>query len=276
MDSLAHSDVWRRVQAAEQALAECRLCPCNCGVNRLADERGTCGLDSTVRVFREMLHPAEEGPLNPSHQIYFSGCNLRCEFCSVLEWVEQPERGDALDVRQLIGRIEQRRQQGAVTLNLLGGEPAVSIHGVLRLLAAVPSTTTVVWNSNMYYHACVGDWLRGLIDITLADLKCASTTCARRLLGAEDYVTVVRHNIQREAAWCDMIIRCLVLPGHLDCCVTPSLEWVAAEVPQARVSLRGDYIPPSNPRYAPAAYACARDTEQAHRIAERLGLRVVT
>ncbi len=276
MDSLAHSDTRRRAQVAEQALTECRLCPWNCGVNRLAGERGVCGLDGSVRVFREMLHPAEEEPLNPSHQIYFSGCNLRCEFCSVLEWVEQPELGEPLNVPWLLERITQRRQEGAVTLNLLGGEPSVNIHGVLRLLADVPSTTTVVWNSNMYYHACVGDWLRGLIDITLGDLKCASAACAKGMLGAADYVTVARHAIQQAAEFSDVIVRCLVLPGHLDCCVTPSLEWVATAVPRARVSLRGDYIPPGNPHHAPAAYACARDRERAQQVTERLGLQVVT
>jgi len=276
MDTLSHSDARVRAEAAEQALRVCRLCPRNCGVNRLAGERGVCGLDGSVRVFREMLHPAEEGPLNPSHQIYFSGCNLRCEFCSVMEWVEQPERAEPLDVRSLTRCIAQRRQQGAVTLNLLGGEPAVSIHGVLRLLAEVPPATRVVWNSNMYYHACVSDWLKGLVDITLADLKCASAVCAERMLGARDYVTVARLRILCAAVDSDVIIRCLVLPGHLECCTRPTLEWVAAEVPQARVSLRGDYIPPREPRHAPAAYAAAAERDRVQAISERLGLQVVT
>jgi putative pyruvate formate lyase activating enzyme len=242
----------------------------------LAGERGFCGLDSSVRVFRELLHPAEEAPLNPSHQIYFAGCNLRCEFCSVLEWVDAPDAAEPMSLAGLLACVETRRQQGAVTLNLLGGEPAVNIHGVLRLLSAVPPSTAVVWNSNMYYRACVGRWLDGLVDYTLADLKCAADICAETLLGAGDYVQVARRNIQQAADFSEVIIRCLVLPGHLDCCVKPTLEWVAAHLPQAQVSLRGDYIPPRHPRHAPAEYGRPGDAAQARALSERLGLQVVT
>ena len=97
-----------------------------------------------------------------------------------------------MDRGELLAVIERRRQQGARTLNLLGGEPAVSVHGILELLAGVDVRTTVVWNSNMYYAEPVARALVGLADIYLADLKCGNPTCAKELLDAGDYMDVVR------------------------------------------------------------------------------------
>jgi putative pyruvate formate lyase activating enzyme len=244
-------------------------------VNRLAGEVGYCGLDAEVTVFRELLHPLEEETLNPSHQVYFSGCNLRCEFCSVLEWIMHPRTGPFLDPATVLESVALRRKQGAVTLNLLGGEPAVSLHGVLQLLAQVPAPTRVVWNSNMYYQAEVATYLEGLVDVTLADLKCGCPGCAERMLDASDYVSVVRRNIRQAALTGEVIVRCPVLPGHERCCLQPNLEWIAAECPRVGVSLRADYIPPVRPRHAPGRYVTPDERRSAESLLHSLGLRRV-
>ena len=87
-----------------------------------------------------------------------------------------------MGIGEILERIRYRQSQGAKTLNILGGEPAVSIHGILELLAEVDPDTTVVFNSNMYYGPLVGELLYGLVDIYLADLKC-SGKCSKDLLG---------------------------------------------------------------------------------------------
>ena len=110
------------------------MCPHLCGVNRLEGQTGVCGLDSNVYCFREMLNLTEEPGLVPSHQVYFAGCNLKCGFCSVAEWNADPMAVPVIEADNLVERIQTRQQQGAVNLNLLGGEPAVSIYGILELL----------------------------------------------------------------------------------------------------------------------------------------------
>ena len=40
-----------------------------------------------------------------------------------------------MDLEELVGAVERRRQQGARNVNLLGGEPTASLPGVLTLLA---------------------------------------------------------------------------------------------------------------------------------------------
>ncbi|MCP4454650.1 MAG: radical SAM protein, partial [Planctomycetes bacterium] len=219
MKQASHTDCANRADQAGESLQSCHLCARHCGVNRLAGETGYCGLDATTRCFRELLHEAEESGLNPSHQIYFSGCNLRCEYCSVQEWIESPDAADPLDVKALMRAVTLRKTQGARTLNLLGGEPTVSLPGVLGLLSCIDPDTRVVWNSNMYYSNTTAQYLDGLVDITLADLKCAHETCATQLLNAPNYVQVARQNILEAAKTNQVIIRCLLIPGHQDCCL---------------------------------------------------------
>ncbi|MHC4741676.1 MAG: radical SAM protein, partial [Planctomycetota bacterium] len=241
MDPIAYKQIAARSEEVKELLRSCALCPRQCGIDRIAGEKGYCGLDGSARCFREMLHTAEEQELNPSHQIYFAGCNLRCEFCSVAEWNEEPLAADELDIDELSERIAHRRAQGARTLNLLGGEPTVSIYGILQLLAGIEPETKVVLNSNMYYDGRLHEVMDGLIDIYLADLKCGHSACAKELLDAEDYIDVAKENILRAYGRADVIVRHLILPGHRKCCLEPTLEWLAAELPNAKVSLRGNY-----------------------------------
>jgi putative pyruvate formate lyase activating enzyme len=244
-------------------------------VDRIKGEKGYCGLDATVRWFREMVYDREETPLNPSHQVYFAGCNLRCAFCSVEEWNLDPEAAQPMDLQELQAVIERRRRQGARTLNLLGGEPAVSVHGILELLAGVDVRTTIVWNSNMYYSDTVAGALQGLVDIYLADLKCGNPTCAERLLGATDYIEMVRASILEARKVGDVIVRHVILPGHLDCCLRPTLEWIARQAPDVKVSLRGDYVPPVEGDAAPLSYLGPGERDRALRMAGDLRLHLI-
>lgn len=264
-----------RARLARQALSDCRLCARDCRINRLDGQRGYCGLGPEARCFRELLHPAEEQRLNPSHQLYFSGCSLRCEFCSVLEWVKQPCAAEPMDMTALLQAIEQRRSQGARTLNILGGEPTVNLPGILDLLARVPSDITVVWNSNMYFGDTVLNLLDGVVDIYLADFKCGNATCARRILDARDYVDVVQACLLRAAAQTDLIIRHVVMPGHWDCCTVPILHWIAEHLPTVEVSLRFDYAPPAAARHAPGDYVNPADRDQTLKLAEELALNLI-
>jgi putative pyruvate formate lyase activating enzyme len=262
-------------EAAAAHLRECRLCPRDCRVNRSQGRTGYCRLDARIHCFREMLHPAEEAELSPSHQVYFAGCNLRCGFCTVPEWNEQPLAVRELDADWLIGRIEHRRDQGARNVNLLGGEPTVSLPGILDLLAKVRPATPVVLNSNMYYNGDIDELLSAFVGVYLADLKCGNAECAEALLDARDYVDVARQNIVMASERCDLIVRHLILPGHMDCCLRPTLQWLAKTIPDVKLSLRTNYVPPAAAASAPKEYLGSRDIIAATNEARDLGLRLI-
>ena len=251
------------------------MCPRRCGVNRPAGQRGYCRLDDSLICFREMIHNHEESPLNPSHQVYFAGCNLRCDFCTVAEYNEQIASIHPIPLDRLAARIQSRKREGAATLNLLGGEPAVNLAGILSLLSEIDPATVVVWNSNMYYNACVDSYIEGVADIVLADFKCGNAVCSRDLLDAEDYVSVVQDNLSRAARHADLIVRHLVLPGHGDCCTVPVLQWIADHLPQVKVSLRFDYIPPAQSRSAPKTYGNRKDQTEVLDCARNLHLNLI-
>ena len=276
MNYTAHKEAIDRAKQAKEALRCCRLCPRLCSVDRTAGEKGYCRLDDSVRCFREMLFWGEEDELTPSHQIYFSGCNLRCEFCTVAEWNEEPWMAEEMNLDNLSRKIAHRRNaEGARTLNLLGGEPMVNLHGLIKLLAQLDPTTKVVLNSNMYYDSLAEELMRGLADIYLADLKCGNAGCAEALLKAGDYVEIAKRNILSARDHAEVIVRHVVLPGHTDCCLRPILTWLAKEIPEVKLSLRGDYVPPAEAGSAPAEYMKREDMHSAIDLAENMGLNLV-
>ncbi len=275
MDCKAHSDIPRRIKLAREALVDCRLCPRNCGVDRTAGEKGYCGLDSTVRYFREMIYCGEENELNPSHQIHFAGCNLRCEFCVVAEWNESPAAAEEIDFDDMAMKITDRQRKGAKTLNFLGGEPAVNLSGILELLGRIKPEIKVVWNSNMYYNELVDELTEGLIDVYLADFKCGNSECAENILGAGDYLEIVKNNILKAAKHADVIIRHVVMPGHSQCCLKPIFEWIADELPDVKLSLRDNYVPPVQAASAPVGYLTQKEMQMAVGLAESMGLNLI-
>jgi len=275
MDYQAHRETFERTKLAKEVLANCNLCPRQCGVNRTTGEKGYCGLDDTVRCFREMLYCGEENELNPSHQIHFAGCNLRCEFCVVSEWNEKPTAAEKIDFDKMVKRIQDRQSQGARTLNFLGGEPAVNLHGILELLGRIKPEIKVVWNSNMYYNDIIDKLTTGLIDVYLADFKCGNNKCAEGMLSASDYMEIVKENILKAAKHADVIIRHVIMPGHSRCCLKPIFEWVVDKLPDVKLSLRDNYVPPVQVVSASAGYLTQKEMQNAVGLAESMGLNLI-
>jgi len=264
-----------RIEQAYEAMRYCQLCPRACAVDRTAGQTGYCGLTHEAHVFREVLHYGEEAELIPSHQVFFTGCNLRCEFCAVAEWNAAPESAPLLDVAQLRECILARQKEGARTLNFLGGEPSVSLYGALKLLAVLPDGISLVWNSSMYFAQEAASLLDGVVDIYLADFKVGNADCAETLLDARDYVEVVRENLAFAQSTADLIVRHLVMPGHEACCLEPVLRWIKENMPEVKLSLRKDYLPPARALHAPAGMLSQSAFQSAMDRAHTLGLNLI-
>lgn len=272
---ISRAELVERAITAEKLLKSCTLCPRNCRANRCSGETGFCGLDDKARCFREVLHYGEEAELVPSHQIYFAGCNLRCDFCAVSEWNECCLQAAPVDGEILAGKIDERLREGARTLNLLGGEPTCSLPGIMRLLSQASQDVRTVWNTNLYASDAALSLLEGVVDVFLVDLKTGNERCAERMLGAKDYIGTVRENLIRVRGKADLIVRHLLIPGHEECCLDPTLDWIKSEMPEVKLSLRGDYLPPADARYAPTSYLAEDALANAVANAKSLGLNVI-
>ena len=54
---------------------------------------------------------------------------------------------------------------------------------------------------------------------------------------------IVQENLSWAAGQCDLIVRHVLMPGHIDCCWRQVAQWLAAELPNVRVSLRTGFWP---------------------------------
>jgi pyruvate formate lyase activating enzyme len=82
----SHEDTELMIPDYLQELEDCTLCEWRCGVNRLAGERGVCGI-GIPEVAATMLHPAPPA----SSTIFLAGCNFRCLNCQNWEIAHYPD-----------------------------------------------------------------------------------------------------------------------------------------------------------------------------------------
>jgi putative pyruvate formate lyase activating enzyme len=95
----------------------------------------------------------------------------------------------------------------------------------------------------MYMSRETMELLDGVIDLYLADFKYGNDQCAARLSSVDRYFEVVSRNNILASKQADMIVRHLMLPGHLECCTLPVLDWLAKNVPGSAVNIMGQYHP---------------------------------
>ena len=213
-------------------------------MNRHAGERGHCGLGVQGRVYKEYLHLGEERTLVPSHAVYLSGCNLRCTFCSDWDAVIHPDRhGALLSPEELAARIAHRRSEGARNVNFVGGLPDVNVLYILETLARCPVDTHVVWNTNLWTTQEAIERLTGVVGTWLVDLKFGSDDCAKELAGVEAYTERLHRLLPMAERAGTLLVRHLLMPGHLECCTRPSLEWLRAHMEQATINVMTAYHP---------------------------------
>ncbi len=229
--------------AARGHYRRCDLCEHRCRVDRIAGERGACKAGPVPRVFRHRVEYGEELELIPSHEFYLSGCDLRCAFCIAGINAFDPGRGRELSSAFFNEAVEWGKRQGARNVQWVGGEPTIHIPALLEVMAACPRLPPVVWKSDFHFTPEALSLLDGFVDVYVADFKFGNDACAARLAGVSDYVRIITRNLELASRQGRLIVRHLLMPGHLDCCFRPVVEWMSRNLPQAEFSLREGYLP---------------------------------
>jgi putative pyruvate formate lyase activating enzyme len=230
-----------KIRIAERVIGNCHLCQRRCGVDRNRGEKGFCRLTDTSRYAAEFLHMGEEPELVPSHTIFFTGCVFSCAYCQNWDISMHPESGREVSPAELARRIDQIRLKGARNLNLV--TPTPHLHNILKIIREISVNTPVVWNSNTYHSPEAGKLLEGVVDVFLADLKYGNNECALRYSNAKEYVETVTSNLVFASRDAEILMRHLVLPGHLDCCTRKVVDWTASNIPEIRFNLMFQYRP---------------------------------
>ncbi|MFA6673456.1 MAG: radical SAM protein, partial [Methanoculleus sp.] len=175
-------------------------------------------------------HFGEETPLvgrYGSGTIFFSGCNMRCEFCQNFE-VSQCGVGTAVSYEDLAGIMLHLQERRCHNINFVSPSHVVPQILCATALAALQGLKIpLVYNSSGYDSVEMLRLLDGVIDIYMPDAKYGRNDVAWELSHAKNYVERMRaalHEMHRQVgdlvvrdgiAVRGMIIRHLVLPGNL-------------------------------------------------------------
>jgi putative pyruvate formate lyase activating enzyme len=231
-----------RLELARTVLGHCTFCERRCGVNRLAGQVGPCGLGPDTYCLKRYLSLANDLDIVPALRVYLAGCNLRCRFCSGPE-AFNPAAGERIRADAFAVHLESAIDRGVKTIQLIGGEPSIHPHTILAIAGAARRPLPLLLDTNLYMTPEVLELLDGAIRTYSANLKFGNDRCARDLAGVERYVEVVMRNLRMLAGRVDLRVRYLLLPGHVECCLTPLVERLSAELPGVRFDLLSGYMP---------------------------------
>ena len=240
-----------KVELANRMLANCEFCENHCRIDRSSGERGFCGVSSQTYLSSAFLHLGEEPPLIPSGTIFFAGCSFDCVFCQNADISESGKRtthnlsGSPISAEQLAKVATQLALKGAQNINYVGGDPTPNIHTILDSMLCQEENICQLWNSNFYNTSDALHLLIDVIDLWLPDFKYGNNCCAQELSRISNYWDVIRRNFKfiYTNGSRNIIIRHLVMPGHLECCSKPILTWIAQNIPNVIVNIMGQYHP---------------------------------
>jgi len=308
-------------ELARRMLRHCNFCRWNCRVDRVTGTKhGTCQLDSASRVSSYFHHMGEELVLRGtrgSGTIFFTSCDQMCVFCQNSDISRDKDRGIPVTPRELAAMAWQLRMEGCHNINWVGGEPTIHLHTILAAIReltigppqpedlayaeAVRSdgfhaaredlavhegelNAPMLWNSNFFMSPESMRLLRPLMDVWLPDFKFGNDRCAIFLAKTPWYWETVARNHKIVYDWGeDIMIRHLVMPGHVECCTKPVLRWIAANAPNALVNVMDQYHPdyacdPRSPQFDSRYQVLSRrpradEILEAYGCARGLGLR---
>ena len=241
-------------------LSSCKLCPRECGVDRLAGARGACGESAEIRVSRISLHPYEEPVIcgeNGAGTIFFCGCSLGCVYCQNKAISRGECEGQIMSPEELAEAMLDLQKQGAACIDLV--TPTHFTHGIVKALHLVENKLNipVVYNTSGYEKVQTLKAFEGLVDVYMPDFKYSSRELAAKYSGAPDYAEVAEKALAEmyrqtgkyeysadKTLTCGVLIRHLVLPS----CRKDSIEVlhrIAKTVPAGDVllSLMSQYTP---------------------------------
>lgn len=211
-------------------IENCTLCPRACHVNRLAGQRGYCGMGNTIQAARAALHMWEEPCISGekgSGAVFFSGCTLKCVFCQNYE-IANGRSGKKITEDELSQIFLRLQEKGAANLNLV-----TACHYIPLIIPALLRAKDqglrlpIIYNSSGYESVRTLRLLEGLVDVYLPDFKYIDSCLAERYSHAGDYPDRAKEALKemvRQSGPCQFneegyvtrgtIVRHLILPGH--------------------------------------------------------------
>lgn len=180
-----------RVREAYRRLEACDICPRECGVNRRQTARGAaCRTGELAVVCSYHSHFGEEAPLvgrRGSGTIFFSWCNLRCQYCQNYE-ISQLGEGREVTIEELAMMMLALQEQGCHNINLVSPSHVVpQILAALLVAAQAGLRLPLVYNTGGYDSLSTLHLLNGVMDIYMPDMKYADEQIAEKYSRVKHY-----------------------------------------------------------------------------------------
>jgi putative pyruvate formate lyase activating enzyme len=278
-----------RVQAAYRRLQQCDICHRRCGVNRRQDELGACRTGEQATVSSVGPHFGEEAPLvgyGGSGTIFFTWCNLHCQYCQN-DAISQLGEGELASLQSIAGSMLTLQRGGCHNVNLVSPTHVVPQILAATLLAAEDGLhIPLVYNTGGYDSLETLALLDGVVDIYMPDMKYAEAAVAERYSQVRDYPAINQAAVremyrqvgdlvmdERGIAQRGLLVRHLVLPDGL-AGTAQVMHFLAALSPDTYLNLMDQYrpcyqahsLPPLDRRITAAEY------REAVRLAHDVGL----
>lgn len=247
-----------RIKLLDRHYSECSLCPHQCMVNRLNEEKGICRSGHRVSVASYTTHHGEEPPISGlagSGTIFFSGCSGRCLFCQNYP-ISQLNNGNEVSDEQLAEIMLELQQRGCHNINLV--TPTHFLPSIVHALSIAFINglhLPIVYNTGGYERVEILKLLDGIVDIYLPDAKYSDDMTAIELSGLKDYVTYNRSALKEMyrqtgnltitdgIAEKGLLVRHLILPENLSG-TDDIMAFLSDEIsPDLYVSFMDQYFP---------------------------------
>lgn len=242
-----------------QELEKCKICPHNCGVNRLNGNIGRCKSNGNIKLAMASIHNFEEPCIsgeNGSGTVFFSNCNMNCVFCQNYK-ISQQGLGREISIEELAEIFIDEQNKNAENINLV--TPTMYVYHIIEAIKIARNKglkIPIVYNSNGYENVETIKKLKGYIDIYLPDLKYYDDDLAFKYSGVKNYFEnatsaikemynqvgspVLDENGMMKKG---LIIRHLVLPNNLQNS-KDVLKWINDNIDKkVFVSVMAQYFP---------------------------------
>ena len=208
------------------------MCPRECGANRLVTSKGaSCHTGKNAVVSSHSPHFGEEAPLVGrfgSGTIFFTWCNLRCQFCQNYD-ISQLGMGKEVSSPELAAMMMHLQDLGCHNINLVSPTHVVpQILGALIIAVEAGLKIPLVYNTGGYDSLRTLRLLDGVVDIYMPDMKYSNAKTALKYSKIKNYPAVNRAAVREMhrqvgdlvldrhgVAQRGLLVRHLVLPNGL-------------------------------------------------------------
>ena len=233
----------------------CKTCPRNCQIDRRI-HKGFCAENQTIKIAKIIRHFEWEEPCITGNKgtlaIFFSGCNLRCDYCQNFE-ISRGGVGQEYSIDEFVDLIEKTQDEHS-SIDLI-----TPTHFSKQLSVAfekIDKRVPVIWNTNSYETIENIKQISKFVDVFLADLKYSDDLLGKKFSMCENYfsfaLSAIREMylqksdiIENDFMKQGLIIRHLVLPDHVENSIKV-LDIIKDNFSDRKISIMSQFTPNGN------------------------------